>query len=436
VKYIIIILKMLAQKNITFRRIVRRLIYIIKSAYYLFFYYLNKTQPNLVLFEAYMGRSYACSPKALYEAMQRDKSYQSFHFVWAFFDCDKYEFLKENKNTSLVKYGSKEYYITYSQAKYWISNSRIPEQIRRRRDQIYIQTWHGTPLKRLGFDVEVEGGNAMNTLKELQNKYTADARRYSYMLSPSAFCTQRFISAFNLDELHQENIILEKGYPRNDALFRYTEQDCRRIKATLGLSDDKKIILYAPTWRDNQHEAGLGYTYSVGVDFDFLRRELGKDYVILFRSHYFIANNFNFGEYQDFIVDVSNYDDINDLYVISDMLITDYSSVFFDYANLKKPILFYMYDLEFYKNKLRDFYIELENLPGNVVQTEQELVRKIHRVSKHFFIDERYTAFNRRFNYLDGPNTSEKVLSVIINGGDLADRCSGNSSITDVITSK
>ena len=409
-------LKHLTKKSLFFRIIVRGLVYIVKSIQYTAYFLKNKTHSKLVVFEAYMGRSYACSPKALYEAMLKDKAYDSFEFIWAFQNPEDYQFLKENRNTRLVKYSSGEYFKAYSRAKYWISNSRIPLQIRRREDQAYIQTWHGTPLKKLGFDIETEGGNAMNSLRELRKKNNLDAGRYSCMLSPSAFCTEKFTSAFNLEKLHSKNIIVEKGYPRNDDLFRYDENDRKKVKAALGLSESKKVILYAPTWRDNQHETGLGYTYSPGLDFMRLQRELGSDYIILFRAHYFIANDFDFEAYRGFVIDVSKYDDINDLYIISDLLITDYSSVFFDYANLKRPILFYMYDLDFYKNKLHDFYIELDGLPGDILQTEQELIYAVKKSDRGFCVDDKYTAFNRKFNYLDGPDTSAKVLKEIIGG--------------------
>lgn len=108
------------------------------------------------------------------------------------------------------------------------------------------------------------------------------------------------------------------------------------------------MILYAPTFRDNQHTSGIGYTYNLGINFDELA-VLADNYIILFRTHYFITNLFDFNKYKGFVYDVSNYDDINELYLISDILITDYSSVFFDFANLKKPIIFYMYDLDEYK---------------------------------------------------------------------------------------
>jgi CDP-glycerol glycerophosphotransferase len=272
--------------------------------------------------------------------------------------------------------------------------------------------WH--PFKKAWYDVELDGGNAMNTLDELRKKYFYDARRYTYMLSPSAFCSEKLTSAFNLKNIHDSDVILEMGYPRNDFLFRYSEEDIKRVKNTLGLPQGKKVILYAPTWRDNQHETAVGYTYELKTDFELLRRELESEYVILFRAHYFIANSFNFEFFKGFVYNVSDYDDINELYIISDILVTDYSSVFFDYANLKRPMIFYMYDLEDYKNHLRDFYIDIKALPGEIVKTEHQLIDAIRRANSDFIYDGKYKDFNRKYNYLDGPDISERVIKKIV----------------------
>ena len=120
----------------------------------------------------------------------------------------------------------------------------------------------------------------------------------------------------------------------------------------MGIENDKrKIILYAPTYRSNQHQTGVGYVYKEEVDFERLQKEIGQDYIILFRPHYFIANVFDFEKYKGFVYNVSDIDDINELYIITDLLITDYSSVFFDFANLKRPMIFYMYDLAHYRDE-------------------------------------------------------------------------------------
>lgn len=412
-KMIINILK----KNQFLRSLLRQLVYIKKSIIYKKYCKKNNVDDKTIIFESFMGRSYSDNPRALYEEMITSKKFDNYKFIWCFKHPEEKADIEELKRAKIVKYNSKEYFEAYSKARYFISNSRIPEAIKPREGQEYIQTWHGTPLKRLGYDLQNEGGNALNSLKDMRKKYKDDAVRYSYMLSPSKFCTEKFTSCFNLKENNPECKIIEEGYPRNDFLSNYTDDDIKRIKETLGIENlkNKKIILYAPTWRDNQHTSGVGYTYKADVDFDLLQKELGNDYIILFRAHYFVANSFDFEKYKGFIFDVSHYESINDLYVVSDMLITDYSSVFFDYAILKRPIIFYMYDLEAYRDDIRGFYIDLKELPGEIVQKEEELVKNIKEINPKTFYDKRYKAFNDKFNYLDDGNVSERVIQRIIN---------------------
>lgn len=403
----------LAKKNVVIRRVMKFTLKCYRKLRYFRYYLTYKVDERVIVFESFMGRAYSDSQKALYKQMLKDKYFKEYTFIWAFKNPENYEFLN-TKNTKVIKYNSKEFYKYMSIAKYWITNSRLPEYLIKKKKQKYIQCWHGTPLKRLGFDIHVEGGNALNTLSEIKEKYEDDAKRYDYMLSPSAFCTEKFTSAFNLKKLKKEDVIVELGYPRNDYLFNHTKQDVNKLKTSLGIPKDKKVILYAPTWRDNQHTAGVGYTYNLNLDFDRLREKLEKDYVIIFRTHYFVSNSFDFEKYKGFIFNMSNHDDVNECYILSDIIITDYSSVFFDYANLKRPMLFYMYDLDEYQGKLRDFYFDLFELPGPIVKTQDELEKEILNIDSYLEkYKEKYEAFNNKFNYLDSGKCSNKVIQKI-----------------------
>ena len=140
------------------------------------------------------------------------------------------------------------------------------------------------------------------------------------------------------------------------------------------------------------------------------------DYVILMRLHYLVSNNIDISQFKNFVYDVSDYEDINELYIISDILVTDYSSVFFDYANLKRPILFYMYDLQEYKNNIRDFYIDLKELPGPIVESEKDLIKNIRNINNIFEENkEIYKNFNEKYNYLDNENVTSEVVKECIN---------------------
>ena len=173
------------------------------------------------------------------------------------------------------------------------------------------------------------------------------------------------------------------------------------------------IILYAPTYRSNQHEAGTGYVYKEEVDFEKLKNELNSEYIILFRAHYFIKNHFKFDKYKGFVYDVSEINDINELYIISDILVTDYSSVFFDYANLKRPMIFHMYDLEYYRDESNGFYMDLKELPGKITKTDEELIKAIKETDR-FIYNKKYEKFNKKYNYLDDGQASERVVKECI----------------------
>lgn len=413
IKYIKILARTIAKRNVMLRKMMRD----IMKQYRIIRFKLHtreiSTDKYTILFIAFNGKSYGCTPKAVYEYMLTSGKYSDYRFIWVVRDMEKYEYLTHNPNTLIVKNRTKEYEKALAAAKYWICNYRIYDYIYPKKDQIYVQCWHGTPLKCLGYDIE-HSDNAMNSQQEIREKYKTDAERFSYLLSPSAFASEKFISAWNLKETGQTDKVIEIGYPRDDFLYNFNQEDVKRIKQILEIPFDKKVLLYAPTWRDNQHSAGIGYVYNNPVDFGKLRESLSDEWIILFRAHYLVANSFDFEEYDGFVYDVSKYDDINELYIISDMLITDYSSVFFDYANLRRPILYYMYDLEYYKDDLRGFYIDLSELPGPIIETEEELIPAIQHLDTGFIYDEKYQKFNSKFNYLNDGMASRRLVDRII----------------------
>lgn len=402
----------LSKKNVVFRKMIRSLRLFLKKLNYLKYKLKYKVDDKTIFFEVYDGRNYTCSPKAIYEKMLTMKEFKDFKFVWAFNDPSKHDVLKD-KRLVIVKTKTRDYYKYISSSKYWIVNSIMDECITKKKGQVYVQCWHGTPLKRLRYDIEVNGA-VLNTIEEIRKRNDRDASKFDYFISPSKYCTEKFTSAFNLIALGKKNIIIEEGYPRNDALFNRNKKDIDKIKEKLGIPKDKKVICYLPTFRDNQHTSGVGYTYNLAIDFDSLKKRFGKDYVILFKPHYFIANKIDLSKYKNFVYNVANYDEINDIYLASDLLITDYSSVFFDYANLNRPVMFYMYDFDDYKNNLRDFYISLDELPGPIAKTQKELEDYIVNVDKSISkYKKTYDKFNDKYNYLDDGNASERVIRKI-----------------------
>ena len=177
------------------------------------------------------------------------------------------------------------------------------------------------------------------------------------------------------------------------------------------LPHDKKILLYAPTWRDNSFNM-KGYTFKLEVNFKKWQEVLGDEYIVVFKPHYLIVNDFDIDQYQGFVYFVEANEDISNLYIIADALVTDYSSVFFDYANLKRPMLFYMYDLENYRDELRGFYLDIyKDLPGDVVENEDTLLEKIHI---HDFDYDRLKGFNERFNNHEDGHASQRVINILL----------------------
>ena len=393
--------KRLAQYSKThprFRKCWKKILYTKRRIYYWWRGLGVTPDEKTVVFNSFNGKTYGCSPKAVYEYMLTQDEFKDWTFIWAFKNAKKHRFLEENPNTIVVKQTARVYEKKLIRAKYWITNYRVPDHVWPQKDQVYVQCWHGTPLKRLGYDLETSE-NAIDSIADIRKKYAMDAEKFNYILSPSGFASEKFTSAWNLKETKMEDKVMEIGYPRNDFLINHTQEDIRMIKEKLEIPEDKKIILYAPTWRENQHLPGEGYQFQLPVDFKRWREVLGEEYVVLFRAHYFISNSFDFEAFQGFVYDVSQMDDINPLYLAADVLITDYSSVFFDYANLRRPILFFMYDYEQYKHEMRDFYFDIHMLPGPVLMNQEEVLKTLKNlpdmVDKY---EKKYAEFNNVFN--------------------------------------
>ena len=148
---------------------------------------------------------------------------------------------------------------------------------------------------------------------------------------------------------------------------------------------------------------------------DRLQKQFGEEYILLLRLHYFIVDQLDLSKYGNFTVDGSSYDDITDLYLISDILITDYSSVFFDFANLKRPILYFTYDLEKYRDVLRGFYLDMEkDLPGPLLLTNDEVVDAIQNIDcVQEQYSEKYEQFYRRFCCIDDGHAAQRVCEKV-----------------------
>jgi CDP-glycerol glycerophosphotransferase len=366
---------------------------------------------NMIIFESYGGTRYADSVRAIYEELLKDERYRSFYFVWAFSHPEDYLFLLNNHHTILVRKGTREYMQYYANARFWINNVTVADYLKPSRSQIYIETWHGTPLKRLGCDIETES-DPRQTKRHMHRRYRSKGRKVSYFLSPSDYYTEKISSAFGIQD-NPSFRFLNTGYPRNDCLFRYTPEMVKELKLKYNLPLDKTILLYTPTWRDSVQDEEGNFSLDKGIDFEEFLRTIGEDYIVLYRSHHQIHSPQPLPE-SDQIVDVSSAEDVEELYLVSDMLITDYSSTLFDYANLHRPMIFHMYDRQEYSENIRGFYLSPDELPGPVTTTTSELAQAVLSMKQNFCYDENYEQFNRRFNQYEDGNSASRIADRIL----------------------
>jgi CDP-glycerol glycerophosphotransferase (TagB/SpsB family) len=360
----------------------------------------EKLDLKMVFFESFLGKNYSGNPKYIYEQMLKEEKFKDFTFVWSYTgdypeDIPGDPILVQRETTEFFRYLAK--------SKYWVSNIILPVH-KKREGVVYLQTWHGTPLKKLGFDIDIEGPETL-----ARENFYIESRNWDYLISANRYSSEIFQRAFKY-----EKEMLEVGYPLNDIFYDdQLENKVRELKTKLNIPLNKKVILYAPTWRDNEMGNSWEHLFELKFDLDNYYEQLKDDYVLVLRMHHLISDALEISpKYKEFVYDFSRYNDIQELYVISDLLITDYSSVFFDYANSKRPILFYAYDFEEYKENIRGFYLDMEkDLPGPVLQDENELlhaIETIDEVSNSY--KEKYEAFYKRFCSLEDGKSAKRVV--------------------------
>ena len=388
----------------------RMLSKLIKALYKITYKYIP-TNNKMILFVSYHGRGYLCNPKYIHKYMESREEYKDYKYIWA---VKKVKDVNIN-NSKVVRYNGIRYFYYLARSKYWIINCKMPKYILKKENQIYIQTWHGTPLKRLAHDINIGEDKTFYrtkvTKEEMTKSYDTDVKKYDYFISPNAFSTEKFKSSFKV----RQEIIIESGYPRNDYLTDITENEILNLKNKYNIPLEKKVILYAPTWRDNSF-TNKGYIFELKANFNLWKDKLGDEYIVIFKPHYLIINKYNNEDLNGFLYTVNENEDINELYVISDILVTDYSSVFFDYAILKRPIYFYMYDLKEYEENLRGFYLDINSdLPGDIITNESDLLEAILD-NKNYLIENyiKLIRFNNIYNKLQDGKCCEKVVDNII----------------------
>lgn len=381
------------------KKIIKRLILLIYSV-------MRKVLPvsrKIILFESNSGRNYSGNPRYIYEEMVLEGLDKTYRCIWILENIDT----EIPGNVTKIKRSRIKYYYYFCIAGFWIFDNRQPEFIKKKKGVTYIQTWHGTPLKKLGLDMDKVSMEAEKDIQRYHEKFVRESSAWDYLISQNEFSTKIFRRCF---AFHKD--VLEIGYPRNDVLIR--EKNNSHIwKEKLGIPNGKKVILYAPTWRDDQYNGESSYKFVTTMDFDKMRECLSDEYVMIVKYHYIMSDKLDWSAYKGFIYQFSESEDIAHLYLAADCLITDYSSVMFDYSILERPMFFYAYDLENYRENLRGFYFDyFDYIPGPVSKTTDELLMQIEQYD---FEDwkQRYIKFRKEFNDRDDGMSASKVIEVI-----------------------
>ena len=341
-----------------------------------------------ILFESFQGKVIGDNPFAIFTEIQSRNPNSELLFTVN-------SKTRAPDGARAIKHGSIAWLRCLATSKVLINNTNFPGYFRKRSGQKYIQTWHGTPLKRLGRDI-VDVVPTGSYLKMMDR----EASFWDYLVSPSQYCSEIFRSTFGYS-----GKIIETGYPRNDILINRSG-DRDQIRASLGILDSKKlVVLYAPTWRDSKRTATGNWK-----PVNFLSDDLGESVTVLFRGH---TNTHQ--AHSDWVsksaIDVTDYKNVAELYVAADVLVTDYSSSMFDFSVSGKPMIFLCPDIDQYSAK-RGFYFDFEqSAPGPILRDGSKLgeaLEKIESVKTEYA--QRYLAWQQKFNSLEDGQSSKRVV--------------------------
>ncbi|WP_030589106.1 CDP-glycerol--glycerophosphate glycerophosphotransferase [Streptomyces anulatus] len=342
-----------------------------------------------VVLESHMGTCYGDSPRALHEEIRRQGL--KLHATWSY-DPSPAGFPDD---ASLVRRWSWRYLWALARAEYWVDNQGFPQNLRKPRHTTYLQTWHGSAYKRMGFDetrVRLQNAPQRERLQQAVD-------RFDHFLVRSEHDVNTLARAYRLPE----DKLLRTGYPRNDALIAErtrseTEGRLPRppLASALGLDDHRKTVLYAPTFRGGPGRQGKGRLLLEVREF---AERFGDTHTLLVRSHYLESARLPVCP-PGTVVDVSHHHDVSELLVLTDVLVTDYSSIMFDFALLDRPVVLYAPDLDTYTAERGSYFDLREKAPGPVTATQDELFAALAELKKS---DTRYADQRRAFVAQFGP---------------------------------
>lgn len=335
------------------------------------FFSLFPIKNKKILFQSYYGANYGCNPKYLSEYIVSHYP-DKFKVVWCFVSPNNH---KGVFGVTIVKHGGISYSYHLATAGTIIHNYRMETSFRKRKRQLYIQTWHSSLRLKM---IEADAEGAMS--KRYKEMAINDSKQIDLMVSGCKFSTDIFKRAF-----WYNGEILNIGTPRTDIFYKQDDTIKDKVRCTLGIDDQVKILLYAPTFRANH---SLEY-YDVDVNkvLGALNDKFGKQWKMVIRLHPHLQNLSHemVGKYDGRVIDATNYDDIQELLYTSDALISDYSSLVFDFMFTNRPIWLYASDYEEYIRKERGVYFDISTLPFSLSQNNAELIDNIYKFNQATF---------------------------------------------------
>jgi CDP-glycerol glycerophosphotransferase len=355
-----------------------------------------------VLFESYESRAYADNARAVFEELARRDTGLTCRWVVLDGQTELPDGLEP------VRRHSREHYEALACSRYVVVPNYRPlrDWLTTPQDQVVVQTWHGAPFKKIGFDNE---RGERTSSRDYHDRLLRESARWDYLLSPNPPSTPILRGAFGFD-----GKMLETGYPRTDIFFRPDRDEiAERVRSRLGLPPGKKVALYAPTMRDDLRYGGNRFSLDLRLDLEKARIALGDDHVLLVRRHAKVVDTITTAD-GEFARDVSLWPDVNELLLATDVLITDYSSLMFDFADTGRPMLFFTYDLEDYRDRLRGFYFDVHRVPGPLLMTSDEVIAGIREAeqlrAEH---DPAYRAFVRDFCAWDDGGAAARFVDEV-----------------------
>lgn len=355
------------------------------------------TRQRRALFEAWRGR-YSDSPRVISETLATASP-----------EIDRRWIATDPSNfppvVSCIPRHRVAHFANLATCNLLVTNDIVTRHIVKGPRALYIQTWHGSPIKVIGLDEEApKYSNGVTHRKRMLR----DVAKWDILLSNSAEYTRIFRQAFGY-----EGEVLEIGYPRNDILVSDDGSRRQRARRTLGIDDNDLAILYAPTWRDDAPSEGGGFLHPALVDWNLLDSALPDNTVILNRMHQHVISDVS--GFPNRVKDVSSHEDVTDLILASDALISDYSSLIYDYAITGRPIVLHAPDLDQYRSGVRPFYFEFESwAPGPITTTTEELgdaLLSLASITNEY--SETYSDFVKRFCTFDDGRSAQRLASII-----------------------